>query len=390
MGYRAEGSEHVVISGRSTGGESQDENMPTKRKIVAEFTRDELWQAVDEHDLPVEDRRKLDDLQRAVRRLSKPTLREVLLGFDRDRLKGLCRTLGIDDSGKRKAAIVDRLVVVRNGDDDDESDTEDIPRPVGLAQLLPEISRDELWGIVDRHDVHVEDRRKLDDLYAALRRLPTSALRESLLDFERDRLKEICRRLGLDDSGRAKEDLVARLVGDDSTVNTVDDHRDSGAKQPRPRLFIGSTTEAIQLAREVQAELDHEVQATVWTQNLFTPGDPTWSRLVEMARTQFDFALFVFSGDDIVESRGAATRAPRDNVLLEYGLFVGAVGPDRTFFLFNRDHRPKIASDLAGVTALEYGDRDDGNQQAAVGPACTRLIKQCKRLGRLADHAADR
>ena len=140
----------------------------------------------------------------------------------------------------------------------------------------------------------------------------------------------------------------------------------------------------------MQAELDHDIQTTVWTQNLFTPGDATWSRLVDMARTQFDFALFVFSGDDTVESRGAATRAPRDNVLLEYGLFVGAVGPDRTFFLFNRDHRPKIASDLAGVTALEYGDRDDGNLQAAVGPACTRLIKQCKKLGRLAQQAADR
>jgi predicted nucleotide-binding protein len=39
-----------------------------------------------------------------------------------------------------------------------------------------------------------------------------------------------------------------------------------------------------------------------------------------MARNRFDFALFVFSGDDAIESRGAATRAPRDNVLLEYGL----------------------------------------------------------------------
>lgn len=365
--------------------------MPTKRKIVAEFTRDELWQVVDEHDLPVEDRRKLDDLQAAVRRLSKSTLREVLLGFDRDRLKDICRTLGLDDGGKRKATIVDRLVVVRNGDDD-ESDTEDNLEAVGNAQLLPALSRDELWRIIDQHGVQVEDRRKLEDLYAAVRRLPASALRESLLELERDRLKEVCRRLGLDDSGRAKEELVSRLVGEspEESSNDITDNGGVSTKRGRPRLFIGSATEALQIAREVQAEVDHDIQTTVWTQNLFTPGDATWSRLVDMARTQFDFALFVFSGDDTVESRGAATRAPRDNVLLEYGLFVGAVGPDRTFFLFNRDHRPKIASDLAGVTALEYGDRDDGNLQAAVGPACTRLIKQCKKLGRLAQQAADR
>lgn len=386
--------------------------MPTKRKIVGEFTRDELWQIVDEHDLTVEDRRKLDDLQAAVCRLSKPTLREVLLSFDRDRLKDICRALGLDDSGKLKALIVERLVVIRNGDDD-ELDVEDHLEAGGTTQLLSEFSRDELWRIIDQHNVQVEDRRKLDDLYAAVRQLPTSALRQSMLALERDRLKELCRQLGLVDSGRAKDDLVDRLIGGESSeANAVftptDTPAPANAPKPqesrneilnkdcisprpaRPRLFIGSTVEALQIAREIQAELDHEIQATVWTQNLFTLGDATWSRLVDMARTQFDFALFVFSGDDVVESRGAATRAPRDNVLLEYGLFVGAVGPERTFFLFNRDHRPKIASDLAGVIALDYGDRDDGNLQAAVGPACTRLISQCKRLGRLARHAADR
>lgn len=72
-------------------------------------------------------------------------------------------------------------------------------------------------------------------------------------------------------------------------------------------------------------------------------------------------------------------------MLLEYGLFVGAVGPDRTFFLYNRDHPPKIASDLAGVTALTYGDRDDGNLQAAVGPACTGLRRRYAKLGRLTE-----
>lgn len=368
--------------------------MPTKRKIVAEFTRDELWQIVDEHDLPVEDRRKLDDLQAAVCRLSKPTLRELLLGFDRDRLKEICRMLGLDESGKLKAIIVDRLVGVQNGEQDDDSEVETKAKPVGNAQLVLELNREELWGIVDKHGLHVEDRRKLDDLHAAVRRLPKSALHEIFLDFDRDRLKEICRGLGLDDSGKVKADLVARMLGDLSDLKNGDvdrgENRGREAKPGRPRLFIGSTSEAVEVAKEVQAELDRHIEVTVWYQNLFTPGDSTWFRLVDMARNRFDFALFVFSADDVVESRGTSSRALRDNVLLEYGIFVGAVGPNRTFFLYNRDHPPKIASDLAGITALDYGDRDDGNLQAAVGPACTWLIRQCKKLGRLAEHAADR
>jgi hypothetical protein len=43
----------------------------------------------------------------------------------------------------------------------------------------------------------------------------------------------------------------------------------------------------------------------------------------------------------------------------------------------------RVASDLAGVTALDYrGDRGDGNLRAAVGRACTELRERINRLGR--------
>jgi predicted nucleotide-binding protein len=379
--------------------------MPTKRKIVAEFTRDELWRTVDRHDLPVEDRRKLDDLQAAVRRLSRSVLREILLDFDRDRLKTICRTLGLDDGGKLKAEIVDRLVGGHDTDSGDDSEPETKPKPGGgSARLLSELNRDELWHVIDTYGLSVEDRRRREDVFGAAARLSVAQLGTVLKSFARDRLKEICRALGLDDSGKRKAELVGRLLGepiDDANDDVKEESEEeedevpapgprpdpSKGKGGRPRLFIGSTVEALPVAREVQAELDHEFQVTLWNQNLFNPGDLTWSRLVEMARSKFDFAILVFSADDVVESRGKSSAAPRDNVLLEYGLFVGAVGPDRTFFLYNRDHPPKIASDLAGVTALTYGDRDDDNLQAAVGPACTGLRKRYAKLGRLIERA---
>lgn len=371
--------------------------MPTKRKIVTEFTRDELWRTVDDYDLPVEDRRKLDDLQAAVRRLPKSVLHEILLGFDRDRLKEICRTLDLDDGGKLKAVIVDRLVGAHDNEPDDDSEPETHPKPRadGHARLLGELNRDELWQVIDEHGLSVEDRRRRENVLDAAARLSTAQLGTVFKHFARDRLKEICRALGLDDSGKRKAEIVGRMLGepidDENDEPDVDEGPGPVPTRPgRPRLFIGSTVEALSVAREVQAELDHEFQVTLWNQSLFNPGDRTWSRLVEMARSEFDFALLVFSADDAVESRGTATAAPRDNVLLEYGLFVGAVGPDRTFFLYNRDHTPKIASDLAGVTALTYGDRDDGNLQAAVGPACTGLRKRHTKLGRLTERAEGR
>src|SRR5258708_39582357 len=98
--------------------------MATKQKIVAKFSRYELWQIIDQHELLVEDRRKLEHLHAAARRLSKSALREFLLELDRDRLKELCRALGLDDGGTLKADIVDRLV----GGSNDEAESSDAPR----------------------------------------------------------------------------------------------------------------------------------------------------------------------------------------------------------------------------------------------------------------------
>ena len=296
-------------------------------------------------------------------------------------------------------------------------------------KILQQLVRDELQWIAQTHELAVEDWRRLDALIDATHVLSKAALGEALLGLTRDRLKQICRHLELDDRGKEKTELVERLLGghddggqedEDTTANDAADHQegdhegdstdddddddegdsadddDEGAdekaevdernKPPKPeakqplRLFIGSSAESLKVAKRVQVELDHDFDVTVWHQNVFEPGTSTWPQLIKLARTQFDFALFVFGADDEVHSREQSSRSPRDNVLLEYGLFVGALGSKRTFFLYNRDHKPKIASDLAGVTALTYKNRD--NLQAALGPACTQLIDVCERLGR--------
>jgi predicted nucleotide-binding protein len=204
--------------------------------------------------------------------------------------------------------------------------------------------------------------------------------------------------VGLDDNGKSKATLVQRLLGepigldDSDDQHNGDDGRDgddveesraershgvrTGKKVEQLRLFIGSSMESLKVAKRVQVELDYDFDVTIWHQSLFEPGTETWRQLVNMARNDFDFALFVFGSDDAIESRKQSTFSPRDNVLLEYGLFVGAIGPERTFFLHNRSHKPKIASDLACIMALTYRVRD--NLQAALGPACTQLHDICE------------
>jgi type I restriction enzyme M protein len=89
--------------------------MAQKRDVLALLSRDELTGIVDRFELVVRDRRKRDDLIEAVAASRKATLAEVLPGLPRDRLKELCRTLDLDDSGREKTVLVDRLGGGREG-----------------------------------------------------------------------------------------------------------------------------------------------------------------------------------------------------------------------------------------------------------------------------------
>ena len=79
--------------------------------------------------------------------------------------------------------------------------------------ILAELTSHELRGAVDGYALQVEDRRVKAQLVDALARSRKARVAEMLQGLSRDRLKELCRGFGLDDSGRKKADLAARLVG---------------------------------------------------------------------------------------------------------------------------------------------------------------------------------
>ncbi len=147
-----------------------------------------------------------------------------------------------------------------------------------------------------------------------------------------------------------------------------------------PALFVGSSSENVKTANAVQVALEEYADVTVWTQSFFQPGTPYIQALAEKVNV-FDFALLIMDADDHVESRGTTALAPRDNVIFELGLFIGAIGRNRTFFMYNRDYEPKIPSDLSGVSALTYRNRSDDNLHAAIAPACFRLAEVLQRMG---------
>ena len=91
---------------------------------------------------------------------------------------------------------------------------------VSKRALLELLSRDELLAAVDLFGVEVPDRRGKDGIVDALVASRKVSLAQALADFPRDRLKDLCRSLGLDDAGREKTALIDRLTGASAAAAT--------------------------------------------------------------------------------------------------------------------------------------------------------------------------
>lgn len=146
----------------------------------------------------------------------------------------------------------------------------------------------------------------------------------------------------------------------------------------KPTMFIGSSVEEKDIAETIQVLLEYEVASTVWHQGVFDLSGNTLETLVE-ALPEYDFATLVLTADDLVEKRHHAAKAPRDNVIFELGLFMGALGRRRTFVVHSRTDSPMLPTDLAGITMATYEPRS--NLEAALGPACTKIKRAIERAG---------
>jgi len=144
---------------------------------------------------------------------------------------------------------------------------------------------------------------------------------------------------------------------------------------PQPRLFIGSSQSSLRVATLLAEGLEDCADVTVWHECVFGPTEGFLETLVKKAG-EFDFAGFVFAPDDVTTSKAQTLPSPRDNVLFESGLFMGVLGRDRVFLVYDESVELKRPSDFAGISLVGYdGTRiDDADAAASVRKAC-RLIR---------------
>ena len=74
----------------------------------------------------------------------------------------------------------------------------------------------------------------------------------------------------------------------------------------KPALFVGSSSEGLDLARAVRALLDEDAEVTLWKEGFFDVGGTFIDSLIK-ALPRFDFAALMLTADDLLTSREVTT-----------------------------------------------------------------------------------
>jgi hypothetical protein len=149
----------------------------------------------------------------------------------------------------------------------------------------------------------------------------------------------------------------------------------------RQRIFIGSASEHLEIAKAIEANLSTDHEPTLWDASIFDLTKDILSGLLERLSGS-DVAVFVLAPADVTKLRDTTVTTARDNVIFELGLFIGRLGRERTYFVAPRGAKQfHVPSDLLGLVAAEYDPaRSDKNWDAAVSPACTAIRRAMRNL----------
>lgn len=150
----------------------------------------------------------------------------------------------------------------------------------------------------------------------------------------------------------------------------------AAATPPPPLVFMGSSSEGLGVLELLEHELGALIRSQRWDKGVFVPSTYVMPSLIQLAPT-VDFAILIATPDDVAVKRGETYSAARDNVILEYGLFAGVLGHDRTFLVTTRGIG--LPTDTLGLNAVHYSADREGRD--GVRSAAFEIKTAIRRLG---------
>lgn len=140
----------------------------------------------------------------------------------------------------------------------------------------------------------------------------------------------------------------------------------------KPRLFIGSSSEGLKVAEYIQASLNRDFECILWTNDVFKFNDSFLDTLLKEA-SLFDFGILVATKDDYSNIRSKSFETPRDNVIFEFGLFIGRLGPSRAFVI--QEDGAKLPSDMLGISVPQFARTTDLSLSKSLNDEIERIRK---------------
>lgn len=131
----------------------------------------------------------------------------------------------------------------------------------------------------------------------------------------------------------------------------------------KPRIFIGSSSEGLYIAKFIKHFFCSDYDCVIWNDDVFKFNHSFLETLLNSA-SLFDFGFLIFTKDDLSLIRDSVFENARDNVIFEYGLFLGRLGLDRAFVIAEEGVR--IPSDFLGYTLTKVETEKDAEQNGQI------------------------
>jgi CRP/FNR family transcriptional regulator, cyclic AMP receptor protein len=148
-----------------------------------------------------------------------------------------------------------------------------------------------------------------------------------------------------------------------------------------PSVFIGSSSEALAEATFISESLrSRQFFTRLWTQGVFQLSRTTLEDLLAVANS-IDFAVLLITSDDTTVSRGKKKPSPRDNIVFELGLFMGALGRERAFIVNLNDADLKLPTDILGITTVPYIMGAKVTMKKRLQPVVNAIISAIEKKG---------
>lgn len=149
------------------------------------------------------------------------------------------------------------------------------------------------------------------------------------------------------------------------------------------RVFIGSSSEAKErgLTNRLVAEMADHFDVHPWYE-AFSQGLFTLEVLLEEV-SKADAALLIFTADDDRQWRGEIDKVTRDNVVLEYGLFVAKLGRERVWIL--EEEGVGLPTDVLGITTFKFQTAQGSGQNAKLSMSVAKMRQKWAALPSILD-----